>query len=250
MLQGMRRLHPRGAGARGIVVDAEGAMLGPDCVLVRRSGNRYRCIDRDEAAALQALVLDPCDDPDWLFQQSCSIAKALTDREVALAQIFGLRIPVGNLDNRQLTGLAAAARLVKANFNPDEPRDDHGRWTDADGGGLDADTESEGSSGGGPANSSGDGGNAPASPSVGSGSIGPGASDLLLRPANEIIFGHGSRHVADPEAVEAAIRNALSVAPLLPGFNSGAVNAGGTWYIYRAFLLPDGRIHVGTYYPW
>ena len=144
VLQGMRRLHPRGAGARGIVVDAEGVMLGPDCVLVRRSGNRYRCIDRDEAAALQALVLDPCDDPDWLFQQSCSIAKALTDREVALAQIFGLRIPVGNLDNRRLTGLAAAARLVKANFNPDEPRDDHGRWTDADGGGLDADTRERG----------------------------------------------------------------------------------------------------------
>jgi len=33
----MRRLHPRGRESRGVAVDADGAMLGPDCVLVRRT---------------------------------------------------------------------------------------------------------------------------------------------------------------------------------------------------------------------
>jgi hypothetical protein len=85
VLQGMRRLHPGGGASRGIVVDADGAMLGPDCFLVRRSEDGYRCVGPGTASALQALALNPCDDSDWLFRQSCSIAKALTDREVALA---------------------------------------------------------------------------------------------------------------------------------------------------------------------
>lgn len=249
----MRRLHPRGVASRGVVVDADGATLGPDCILVRRTGDEYRCVSRNEAASIQAVAFGASDDRDWLFRQSRHIAKALAAREIALAQIFGLRIPVADLDAQQLVRLAAVGSLIKANFNPDEPRDEHGRWADADGGGLGAETGSEGSSESGLANSPRDGGDRgikPASPSVGSGSIGPDASDTLLRPVNEITFGHGSRHVANPEGVEGAIRNALSAAPLLPGFNSGTVNVGGTWYIYRAFLLPDGRIHVGTYYPW
>lgn len=32
----LRRLHPRGRASRGIAVDADGAMLGRDCVPVRR----------------------------------------------------------------------------------------------------------------------------------------------------------------------------------------------------------------------
>jgi hypothetical protein len=53
----LRRLYPRGPSNVGIAVDAEGAMLGPACVLVRRAGRGYRCIGRDEAAALQDYLL-------------------------------------------------------------------------------------------------------------------------------------------------------------------------------------------------
>ncbi len=35
--QQMRRLDARGPASRGVVVDADGAMLGPDCVLVNRA---------------------------------------------------------------------------------------------------------------------------------------------------------------------------------------------------------------------
>jgi hypothetical protein len=49
-------------------------------------------------------------------------AAALDRGEIALAQIYGLRIPVRDLDGRQLKQLGALAPLAKANFNPDEPR--------------------------------------------------------------------------------------------------------------------------------
>ena len=57
-----------------------------------------------------------------MFVLSRGIAKALNDGELALAQIYGLRIPIAGLDSGQLRKLAAAAAWVKANFNPDEPR--------------------------------------------------------------------------------------------------------------------------------
>jgi Restriction endonuclease fold toxin 5 len=119
----MRRLDVRGPASRGIVVDAEGAMLGPDCTLVRRTTAGYRCVRPEAAAAIQKAVFDAReDDPDRLFVLSRGIAKALNDGELALAQIYGLRIPVAGLDSSQLRKLVAAAPWIKANFNPDEPR--------------------------------------------------------------------------------------------------------------------------------
>lgn len=128
----MRRLHPRGPSSRGIAVDAEGATLGPDCVLVRRTSDGYRCVSQDEAAGIQALLNDREDDPDRLFRQCRGITKALSERNIALAQIHGLAIPIVELDNQQLTKLASTAPFIKVNFNPDQPRDAHGRWADRD----------------------------------------------------------------------------------------------------------------------
>src|SRR5580704_5793299 len=78
MLDNMRRLHPRGAANRGICVDAEGAMLGPDCVLVRRTTGGFRAIARGDAVALQKCVLGAGSDEDWLFHQCQRITKRLT----------------------------------------------------------------------------------------------------------------------------------------------------------------------------
>jgi len=133
MLENMRRLHPRGAANRGICVDAEGAMLGPEQVLVRHTLEGYRVIDRDDAFALQKSLLGAERDRDWLFQQCRRIAEALNRDELALAQIYGLHIPIGDLDDRQLKRIAAT-RVAKYTFNPDEPRipkgNPHGgEWT-------------------------------------------------------------------------------------------------------------------------
>lgn len=137
MLEHMRRLYPRDAANRGVCVDAESAMLGPDCILVRRIATGYRELEREEAAALQRAVLDDGLGPDWLFDQSSRIAQALSSGQIALAQIYGLYIPINGLDDRQLRRLAA---IAKAGFNPNEPRvpkgDPHGgEWTTGDDGG-------------------------------------------------------------------------------------------------------------------
>jgi hypothetical protein len=76
-------------------------MLGPDCVLVRRTARGYRCTARHEAAAIQSFLRLAAKDPDWLFRQCCRIAKALADEQTAIAQIYGLLIPTGGLDEGQ-----------------------------------------------------------------------------------------------------------------------------------------------------
>jgi hypothetical protein len=137
MFEHMRRLHPRGAASRGVCVDAEGATLGPDCILVRQTATGYRELEREEAATVQRVVLDDGLGPDWLFDQSRRIAQALSSEQIALAQIYGLYIPINGLDDRQLRRLAS---IAKAGFNPDEPRfpkgDPHGgEWTGGEDGG-------------------------------------------------------------------------------------------------------------------
>jgi len=146
----MRRLNVRGPASRGVVVDAEGAMLGPDCTLVRRTAAGYRCVHPASAAAIQKTVFGAgAQDPDRLFVLSRGIAKAPNDGELALAQIYGLRIPIAGLDGGQLRKLAAAPG-VKANFNPDEPRiptgePGAGEWTYGGGDEGSQDADSSGS---------------------------------------------------------------------------------------------------------
>lgn len=118
----MRRLFDRGPANPGIAVDAEGAMLGPDCVLVRRTPQGYRCIDAAEAAALQDCLSGDRRDSDWLFGQCRRIAKALDNHDLPLAQILGIYLPIGDLDPEQLKRLALTTPLIKANFDPNEPR--------------------------------------------------------------------------------------------------------------------------------
>jgi hypothetical protein len=112
--------------------------LGPDCILVRRAPGGYRCLAPGEAAALQDFLLGEDAEPDWLFRQCRRITDALDRGELALAQIFGLHIPVADLTDGQLGQLARAAWLPKAHFNPDEPRIPAGQrgggeWTTGDG---------------------------------------------------------------------------------------------------------------------
>ena len=118
----MWRLQPRGAANRGVAVDADGAMLGPDCPLVQRTASGFRAARREPVCDVQRLLLPDKDDPNWLYRQSQRIAEALDRGEIALAQIYGLRIPVRDLDGFQLKQLGALAPLAKAGFNPDEPR--------------------------------------------------------------------------------------------------------------------------------
>ena len=106
---------------------------------------RVRCIartrDNQQVAPLGScaghLLLDHDREPKRLFEQCRRIARALDGNELALAQIFGLYIPIDDLDRPTLTRLAAVAPFIKANFNPDEPRipagqPGGGEWTTGD----------------------------------------------------------------------------------------------------------------------
>ncbi len=122
MLDNMRRLHPRGPTSRGISVDIDGAMLGPNCVLVEANLGAHRPISHQAAGFIQGLLLPGHRDPDWLFEQCGRIARALDERQVALAQIYGLPIPIDELDDRRLVKLARVTAFARTGFNPDEPR--------------------------------------------------------------------------------------------------------------------------------
>jgi hypothetical protein len=67
---------------------------------------------------------------------------------------------------------------------------------------------------------------------------------LKISRIQDIIFGHGDRHVSDPDQAQREILDAL------PPFNQ---IQGPFWgmthhYIYRAYPLNDGRLSIGTYY--
>jgi RHS repeat-associated protein len=83
------------------------------------------------------------------------------------------------------------------------------------------------------------------------------SGQVLLRPrpsvaptTPRITFGHGARHLEgsglSQAAVESAIENAIRAIPN-SGSHWGWVQVNGQWIQYRAFVLPDGTINVGTY---
>jgi len=79
----------------------------------------YRCLDPAAAVVQKALFGDSCD-PDRLFRHCARIAAALARGEIALAQIYGLQIPLPDLDDDRRKRVARVAPFVKAGFNPDE----------------------------------------------------------------------------------------------------------------------------------
>ena len=125
----IRRLHDRGPGCRGLAVDPEGVVLGPDCVLVRPTPRGYRCAAPDEIALLRRAVFDDDTRLGRLPIVLASIVRALDRGDLVMAQLLGLEIPLDSLDDDRLWRLSRAADLIKAGFDPDQPRDDHGRWT-------------------------------------------------------------------------------------------------------------------------
>jgi hypothetical protein len=83
VLEPMWRLQPRGAANRGVAVDADGAMLGPDCPLVQRTASGYRAVKREPTRDIQRILRLDKDDPNWLYEQSqriCRRARSRRDR--------------------------------------------------------------------------------------------------------------------------------------------------------------------------
>lgn len=126
----MRRLHERGPRSRGLVVDAEGVALGPACVLVRRTVAGYRRAAVGEIADLTRSIFGRDARLDRIPIVLARITEALTAGDLVKAQLLGLEIPINDLDDRQLARLHRAGDLMK-DFDPNQPRDEQGRWTNS-----------------------------------------------------------------------------------------------------------------------
>jgi hypothetical protein len=125
----MRRLYRRGKDARGLVIDRDGVMLGPDCVLIEHSGGDYRMVWRSGLRWLARDTLGSAPGLERLPIVLDRIAVALAAGDLVKAQLLGLEIPLGELDDRRLRRLRFAADLLKAGFDPSQARDERGRWT-------------------------------------------------------------------------------------------------------------------------
>jgi hypothetical protein len=60
-----------------------------------------------------------------------------------------------------------------------------------------------------------------------------------------VTWGHGDRHVSDPAAARLEILQCLPSFSQIGGEFWGTTPSG---LEYRAYLLPGGRLHIGTYY--
>jgi hypothetical protein len=70
------------------------------------------------------------EDPTWLQSRLAAIAQALNSRDFTAAIIAAVHTRTPELSPDAALRLAKAdEELAKYNFNPDEPRDWHGRWT-------------------------------------------------------------------------------------------------------------------------
>ena len=127
-----RRLHDRSAQAQGLVVDADGVLLGPDCPLVERTRGGFLAIGLPVAKRLLRDVFAYDDDPRPFVTLCRSIGKALDDGDLLRAQLLGLQMPIGVLGRNHLARLKRFAPMAKAGFDPNQPRAANGEWGEPD----------------------------------------------------------------------------------------------------------------------
>ncbi|MGH7063608.1 MAG: hypothetical protein ACREET_05980 [Stellaceae bacterium] len=120
----------RRAASEGIYCGEDGVWLGP-AALIERSGAggcRVRSGDQIETL-LRAAYGDPPDAAGCVTGLH-RVAAHLCEGNLPLAMIAAVRLRLGAIAEDRIKRLARTDDLLKANFNPDEPRDDRGRWTD------------------------------------------------------------------------------------------------------------------------
>lgn len=122
---------------RGLRCDGNGLFLGRDALLRRDGSGRFRA--RPAAELENILGRAYRGEMDWASRVRSVelVAKALNSGDMARATMTAvlMRLP----DPGDSFRIASADdELAKAGFNPDEPRDERGRWTDEEGSEADA----------------------------------------------------------------------------------------------------------------
>jgi hypothetical protein len=117
--------------ANGLSVDAEGLYLGACALIAKRAG---RFVPRGPAALdyLLTLAYGGANDAAAFHGALWPIARKLDDGDLTGAMIRALLLELPDLpDEASCLRLESANDLFKLGFDPDQPRDAQGRWSDA-----------------------------------------------------------------------------------------------------------------------
>src|ERR1700730_4742159 len=114
---------------RPLLIDTKGREVAPDRVWVRRSPVGYVCVALGRSAKLAQLALENSDKENSLGAACRRLDRAIAREGHAKAERLGIEIPFDAIDEAPLRRLAIASALVKAGFDPNDSRDDHGEWT-------------------------------------------------------------------------------------------------------------------------
>jgi len=144
----MFRLPRQRAANCGVYCGEDGLYLGSAALIERDEHRGYRIRTAAEIEALLAAAYETPPDLAGCLAGLDNVSADLLAGHVALAQIRALQLRLFEIPEDRLDLLARADRLLKANFDPAEPRDRHGRWTDDDNDGAGGEGGGEGGSGG------------------------------------------------------------------------------------------------------
>jgi hypothetical protein len=118
------------------LIETKGEQLTPDRVWIRRSPIGYVCAAFGKSAKLAQLAVENTGDGGLLATACRRLDRAIEREGRAKAERLGIEIPFDAIDEAPLRRLAIASALLKAGFDPNEPRDDHGDWTSGGGGAV------------------------------------------------------------------------------------------------------------------
>ncbi len=124
----MFKLAESRGSAGGLYCGRDGLFLGPSALIEHHEG-AYRLRPQDEIAILLAAAYKSIPDPTSCFARLPRVAAALEKGDLARAMIAALHLRLGEIPKERMASLARAEALLKHGFNPDQPRDWHGRWT-------------------------------------------------------------------------------------------------------------------------
>lgn len=128
----MFKLAQRSGDSAGLYCGSEGLFLGPS-PLITKVGGVYRIRAESEIVGLLAAAYGTVEEGQRLCPRLHLICDALQQDDQCRAMILSVHAQFGPVTPNGIARLAQTEALSKYNFNPDEPRDRLGRWTEGEG---------------------------------------------------------------------------------------------------------------------
>jgi hypothetical protein len=124
----MFKLAERRASSGGVYCGKDGLYLGPASLIERDDNGGYRVRPAADIEALLAAAYGTPPEIGRCVAGLSRVAGHLRGGNLPLAMIAAVHLDFADLPEDRVERLARTERLLKANFNPAEPRDEQGRW--------------------------------------------------------------------------------------------------------------------------